>query len=340
MLIRSRVPLRISFGGGGTDVSPYCDIYGGCVINATINRYATVTLKPTDSNEVIIKSIDYDLTLRYDIDKFLAYDGQLDLIKGVINHMREHFHIPSGFELRVHSDAPPGSGLGSSSAVCVALIGAFKEWLNLSLTPYEMAELAFKIERIELGIRGGRQDQYAAAFGGFNFMEFYNTKTIVNPLKLRDEIIYELEHRLVVAYVGGSHNSSEILRKQIENVKSNKKDSVEAMHEIKRLAIEMKNALVTGELDQFGLLMHEAWQHKKKMAEGITNEKIDSIYEAARQAGALGGKVSGAGGGGFMFFMADTNKRYELIDCLLKNKAEVINYSFEPRGLLTWRVRE
>lgn len=339
MLIRSRVPLRISFGGGGTDVSPYCDIYGGCVINATINRYATVTLKPLNSGDILIKSIDYDITLRYDVDSFLAYDGQLDLIKGVINHMREHFQIPCGFEISVHSDAPPGSGLGSSSAVCVALIGAFREWLNLSLTPYEVAELAFKIERVELGIRGGRQDQYAAAFGGFNFMEFYDTRTIVNPLKLRDEIIYELEHRLVVAYIGGSHNSSEILRRQIDNVKSNKKDSIEAMHEIKRLAIEMKNTLVTGDLDRFGLLLHEAWQYKKKMADGISNEKIDSIYEAAKQAGAIGGKISGAGGGGFMFFMADTDKRFDLINCLIRNRAEVINYSFESRGLMTWRIK-
>ncbi|WP_041638941.1 GHMP kinase [Marinitoga piezophila] len=338
MQIRSRVPLRISFGGGGTDVSPYCDKYGGYVINTTINRYATVTLKPTENKDIIIKSIDYDKTIKFDIDQFLAYDGQLDLIKGVINYMKENYNINQGFELYIQNDAPPGSGLGSSSAICVALIGAFQEWLNLPLTPYDIAELAFKIERIDLRIRGGRQDQYAAAFGGFNFMEFYDSKTIVNPLKLREEIINELNHSLVIAYVGGSHNSSEILEKQIKNVKSKNKKSVEAMHEIKEIAVEMKNALVIGKLGKFGLLMDKAWNYKKQMADGITNEKIDRIYEEAKKAGALGGKISGAGGGGFMFFFADIDKRYEVIKTLKNEGAEIINYTFEDKGLHTWKV--
>jgi len=340
MIIRSRVPLRVSFGGGGTDVSPYCDIYGGYVINTTINRYATVSLRILNSNDIIIKSIDYDTTLHYDVDDDIAYNGQLDLVKGVINHIKSNYGFPSGFEVQINNDAPPGSGLGSSSAVCVALIGAFTEWLNLSLTPYDVAELAFKIEREELKIKGGRQDQYAAAFGGFNFMEFYDSKTIVNPLKLRDEVIYELEHSLILAYVGGSHNSSEILEKQINNVKTNKVDSLEAMHEIKRLAIEMKNALVTGKLGKFGNLLDEAWQHKKKMADGITNEHIDKLYELAKKAGALGGKISGAGGGGFMFFFVDADKKYDVIKALTDSGSQIMNYSFEPNGLRTWRVEQ
>ncbi|APT76071.1 GHMP kinase [Marinitoga sp. 1137] len=338
MQIRSRVPLRISFGGGGTDVSPYCDKYGGYVINTTINRYATVTLKPTENKDIIIKSIDYDKTIKFDIDQFLAYDGQLDLIKGVINYMKENYNINQGFELYIQNDAPPGSGLGSSSAICVALIGAFQKWLNLPLTPYDIAELAFKIERIDLKIKGGRQDQYAAAFGGFNFMEFYDSKTIVNPLKLREEIINELNHSLVIAYVGGSHNSSEILEKQIKNVKNKNEKSVEAMHEIKEIAVEMKNALVIGKLGKFGLLMDKAWNYKKQMADGITNEKIDRIYEEAKKSGALGGKISGAGGGGFMFFFADIDKRYEVIKALKNEGAEIINYTFEDKGLHTWKV--
>lgn len=338
MIIRSRVPLRISFGGGGTDVSPYCDLYGGCVINATINRYATVSLRVLKSSEIIVRSIDYDTTLRYDVDSYLAYDGQLDLIKGVINYVRANYGIPAGFELKIHNDAPPGSGLGSSSSVCVALLGAFNEWLKLSLTPYDVAELAYEIERVELGIRGGRQDQYAAAFGGFNFMEFFDSRTIVNPLRLRDEIVLELEHSLVLAYVGGSHNSSEILEKQISNVKQNKHDTLEALHTIKQLAIEMKNALVTGKLGKFGLLLDEAWQYKKRMAEGITNQYIDKIYDIAKEAGALGGKISGAGGGGFMFFFVDADRKYDLIKALTNHGVQIMNYSFEHDGLKTWRV--
>ncbi|QTA38489.1 GHMP kinase [Thermosipho ferrireducens] len=332
------MPLRISFGGGGTDVSPYCDLYGGYVINATINRYATVTLRSLNSKEVVIKSIDYEKTLKYDIDAFLAYDGQLDLIKGVINYVKKHYEVPTGFEIKIQNDAPPGSGLGSSSAVCVALIGAFKEWLNLPLTPYDVAELAFHIERIELGIKGGRQDQYAAAFGGFNFMEFYDSKTIVNPLKLREKIVHELNHSLVVAYIGGSHNSSKILEKQISNVKKRKNESIKAMHEIKKLAVEMKNALVVGKLGKFGLLLDKAWEYKKKMAEGITNEKIDEIYDAAKKAGALGGKISGAGGGGFMFFFTDIDRKYDVINALKNEGVQIINYSFEDLGLVTWKV--
>ncbi|GAB6189633.1 GHMP kinase [Marinitoga arctica] len=338
MLIRSRVPLRISFGGGGTDVSPYCDKYIGYVINTTIDRYATVTLKPNKDKNIIIKSIDYDKTIKYDIDETLAYDGQLDLIKGVINHIKNNYKIEQGFELYIQNDAPPGSGLGSSSAICVALIGAFQEWLNLPLTPYDIAELAFKIERIELKIKGGRQDQYAAAFGGFNFMEFYDSKTIVNPLKLRENVVNELNHSLILAYVGGSHNSSKILENQIKNVKNKNEKSLEAMHEIKKIAIEIKNSLVIGKLGKFGLLLDKAWNYKKQMAEGISNEYIDILYKEAKNAGALGGKISGAGGGGFMFFFADLGKKYDVIKALKNNGATIINYTFEEKGLHTWEV--
>jgi len=340
MHIRSRVPLRISFGGGGTDVSPYCDLYGGSVINATINRYATVTLKSLNTNEIQIKSIDYDKILKYDTYNFLAYDGQLDLIKGVINYINEIYKIPSGFEIKVQCDAPPGSGLGSSSAICVALIGSFKEWLNLPLTPYDIADLAFEIERIKLGMPGGRQDQYAAAFGGFNFMEFFDSKAIVNPLKLRDEIVHELQHSLIIAYIGRGHDSPKILEEQILNVENKKEDSIKAMHEVKRLSVEIKNALVMGKLGKFGLLLDEAWKYKKGMANGITDEKIDKIYDAAKKSGALGGKISGAGGGGFMFFFTDIDKKYDTIKALQKNGAQILNYSFENNGLVTWKINE
>ena len=340
MYIRSRVPLRISFGGGGTDVSPYCDEYGGVVLNATIDRYASVTLKPTKSEDVIVKSIDYDLTLNYKINEDFAFNGQLDLIKGVVRIMKERFGLNEGMEIYVQNDAPPGSGLGSSSAVCVALIGAFKELLKLPLTPYDIAELAFKIERIDLGIKGGRQDQYAAAFGGFNFMEFYKDHTIVNPLRLQEDLIDELQYSLVIAYIGGSHESAGILERQINNVKDKKESSLEAMHNIKALAIEMKNALVMGKLGKFGKLLDKEWNYKKMMAEGITNKFIDKLYESAIKAGALGGKVSGAGGGGYMFFFTDFDKRYSVIKSLKEHGAEIVDFSFTNHGLKTWKVGE
>ncbi|MGC9219280.1 MAG: GHMP kinase [Athalassotoga sp.] len=340
MYIRSRVPLRISFEGGGTDVSPYCDEYGGVVLNATIDRYASVTLRPTKNEDVIVKSIDYDLTLNYKINEDFAFNGQLDLIKGVVRIMKERFGLREGIEIYVQNDAPPGSGLGSSSAVCVALIGAFKELLKLPLTPYDIAELAFKIERIDLGIKGGRQDQYAAAFGGFNFMEFYKDHTIVNPLRLPEDLIDELQYSLVIAYIGGSHESAGILERQINNVKNKKETSLEAMHKIKELAIEMKNALVMGRLGKFGKLLDKEWAYKKAMAEGITNEQIDEIYESAIKAGALGGKISGAGGGGYMFFFTDFDKRYSVIQSLREHNAEIVDFSFTNHGLKTWKVGE
>lgn len=338
MIIRSRVPLRISFAGGGTDVSPYCERYKGAVINVTIDKYATVSLFPHQEYTIEIESIDYDSTIKFEFDQFLAYDGHLDLVKGVINYMRKNYKLPSGFKLRIHNDAPPGSGLGSSSAVCVAIVGAFKHWLNLPLTPYDIAQLAFHIERKELGIKGGRQDQYAAAFGGFNFMEF-DERTIVNPLRLREEIIYELHHSLILAYIGGSHNSSEILERQIGNVKNKKEETINSLHKIKELAYEMKNCLVMGKLGKFGLLLNEAWQAKRNVAFGITNNYIDNLYDSAIKAGALGGKISGAGGGGFMFFFVDADKKYNVLKTLTKKGAQVIDYSFTSNGLHTWEVR-
>lgn len=332
--------MRISFAGGGTDVSPYCDEYGGTVLNATIDRYASVTLKPTKNGDVVVKSIDYDLTVNYKIDEEFAFNGQLDLIKGVIRVMKKKFGLKEGVEIYVQNDAPPGSGLGSSSAVCVALIGAFNEWMRLPLTLYEIADLAFEIERIDMNIKGGRQDQYAAAFGGFNFMEFYKNYTIVNPLRLPEEIVEELQYSLVIAYIGGNHESAGILDRQIENVKNKSESSLDALHEIKRLAVETKNALVTGKLGKFGKLLDSEWEYKKQMASGITNPQIDEIYDSAIKAGALGGKISGAGGGGYMFFFADFDRRYSIINALNSHGAEVVNFSFTNHGLKTWRVGE
>ncbi len=261
MLIRARVPLRISFAGGGTDVSPYTDQYGGAVLNTTISRFATVSLIPRKDSKIVVKSIDFDKTVHYDLSEDFSLSGQFGLIEGVIDHFKKHFNLPSGFEITVQNDAPPGSGLGSSSAVSVAMIGALLELVGSSMTPYEIAELSYKIERIDVGIKGGRQDQYAAAFGGFNFIEFQRDYTLVQPLKLKEDIRLELEHRLVVAYIGGSHNSSEILSDQIKKAK--KEQNIEMLHRQKELAYEMKKALLLGNLDEMGEIMHEAWQVKR-----------------------------------------------------------------------------
>ncbi|WP_026176812.1 GHMP family kinase ATP-binding protein [Desulfurispora thermophila] len=337
MLIRARAPLRISFGGGGTDVPPYCDERGGVVLSATVNRYACATVIP-GGEKFAVRSLDYDATISYGIDDPFVYDGQLDLAKGVIDYFRQRNGFTEGMEIFLHNDAPPGSGLGSSSAITVALISAIAEHLRLPLDSYQIAELAYHIERIDVGIKGGKQDQYAASFGGFSFIEFHDGVTVVNSLRLRSEIICELEYSLVFAYVGGQHFSSHIIEKQVENYRQGREDSVQAMDRLKELAYEMKKALLLGKLQQFGELLDVAWQNKKRMAEGISNPRIDEVYNEARRAGALGGKVSGAGGGGFMFFFCNPGRRFAVQERLKQLGAQLVNFSFVKEGVQTWSV--
>jgi len=337
MTIRSRSPLRISFGGGGTDVSPYCDERGGAVLSATIDRYAYATLEPA-GDLIVVESIDYDVSIAYALDEEFVYDGQLDLAKAVIDRFRVDHGLTGGMRIRLHNDAPPGSGLGSSSAICVALAGALATHLRVTLDPYQLAELAFRVERVDAGIKGGRQDQYATAFGGFNFIEFGRESTVVNPLRLRPETLYELEYGLIFAYVGGQHFSSRIIEQQVGNYRSGVASTVAAMSRIKELAGEMKRALLLGDIPVFGALLDEGWEAKKRMADGITNPRIDDVYRSAKAAGALGGKVSGAGGGGFMFFLADPAKRFAVSEALLSEGAELVNFTFVDEGMRAWTV--
>ena len=337
MIVRGRAPLRISFGGGGTDVSPYCDERGGAVLSATIDRYAYATLVP-GGDQLVVRSIDYDVSVTFDLEEEFVFDGQLDLAKAVLGHFRALGGLEGGLEVFLHNDAPPGSGLGSSSAITVALVAALAEYTRLTLDTYELAELAFKLEREDVGIKGGRQDQYASAFGGFNFIEFERHATIVDALRLRPDLVYELEYNLVFAYVGGQHFSSHIIEKQIDNFERGSGDAVAAMDRIKAIALEMKRALLLGHLDEFGVLLDEGWRNKKLMADGISNERVDNIYEAAREAGAVGGKISGAGGGGFMFFLCSPQRRFAVQDALRRCGAELVNLGFVQEGVRAWTV--
>jgi len=336
--IRSRAPLRIAFGGGGTDVSPYADERGGLVLNATINRYAYVTLVPNDSGMIRLRSLDYDEEVEFAAADGPPQDsGKMKLALGVVRGMEVVGSKPGeGFDLFTHTDAPPGSGLGASSTMVVALIGAFEAWLRTGLDRYEIARLAYKIERKDLGMHGGRQDQYAAAFGGFNFMEFRGDDVLVNPLRIPSETIWELEYSLVLAWTGRSRLSSTIIEQQIENFRNKNSKAVAAMDRTRDLASEMKRVLLTGDLQLFGEHLHEAWGMKQRMAGGISNAEIDSIYKAARNAGAPGGKVSGAGGGGFMFFFTAFDRRHEVERAIEAHNAKVVHFSFTGRGLETW----
>ena len=340
MLIRAQAPLRLGLAGGGTDVSPYSDIYGGAILNATISMYAYATIKPRKDGKIIINAIDIDKRVELKAEEYLELDGTLDLIKGVYNRIvKEFVKNPLSFELFTYVDAPPGSGLGSSSTLVVTTIGAFAEWLQLPLGEYDIAYLAYEIERKDLGMVGGKQDQYAATFGGFNFMEFYdNDKVIVNPLRIKPNIINELQFNLVLYYTETSRLSSEIIEAQVKNIKKKKERSIEAMHKLKEQALMMKEAILKGKLDEIGEILDYGWQYKKQMAEKISNPLIDEIYETAKKAGATGGKISGAGGGGFMMFYCPGNTRYKVIESLQKFGGEFRRFQFTKYGLETWKV--
>jgi D-glycero-alpha-D-manno-heptose-7-phosphate kinase len=340
MIIRSKAPLRIGLAGGGSDVSPYSDLYGGAILNATINMYAYATIIPSNSGRIVFRAEDKKERAEYDSVPVLPFDGTLDLLKGIYNRIVKDFtHKALSFELVTWVDAPPGSGLGSSSTLVTAVLGAFVEWLGLPLGEYDLAFLAYQIERIDLGYSGGKQDQYAATFGGVNFMEFYaDDKVIVNPLRIRNEIMNELAFNMVLYYTGTSRLSSLIIEKQQNSIRQHKQQSVEAMHKTKEMATLMKEALLKAELNRIGKLMHEAWQYKKQMAEGISNETIDHIYDSALHAGALGGKISGAGGGGYMFFFCPASYRYEVIKTLEKFGGIVTPFDFTQNGLNSWIV--
>lgn len=337
IMIRAKSPLRISFAGGGTDVSPYMDERGGVVLSATIDKYAYGTLRVCEEKTITVQSFDYDMMAKYVTDEPLKYDGSLDLVKAVINRL--NYHGPqNGFELYIHNDAPPGSGLGGSSAMVVALVGLFSRWRHLPLAPYEVAELAHQIERVDLGLTGGKQDQFASVFGGFNFIEFHKHSTIVHPLRIDQDTLNELDYNLLLCYTGHTRNSDPIIDTQIRNYVDGRVDAVAAMDRLKELTILLKNALLRGRLDDFGHLLHDAWLAKKQMSSLISTPGLDRLYEAARAAGALGGKITGAGGGGYMFFYCPFGRRHHVAAAIEALGAQIVDFSFEFRGLQTWPV--
>lgn len=340
MIYRSKAPLRIGLAGGGTDVSPYCDIYGGAILNASVSLYAYATIIEIDDEKILIEALDRDEAETYNLNSVLPINGKLDILKGVINRIQKDYgYLNRGFRLSTSVDAPAGSGLGTSSTLVVAIIGAFTEMLKLPLGDYDIAHYAFEIERNDLGLSGGRQDQYAAMFGGVNFMEFYkDDKVIVNPLRIRPQYMHELENNLLLYFTDTSRESAKIIDEQVSNVNKKNEKSIEAMHQLKEQAKMMKEALLKGKLNEFGEILDYGFKHKKEMAQNISNSRIEDIYSAAKLAGATGGKISGAGGGGFMIFYCPANSKFSVAKSLKKFGGEIKNYSFIKYGLTTWTI--
>ena len=340
MLIRSKAPLRLGLAGGGTDIANYYNLYGGYVLNVAIDMYAYCTIEPNYKGKIEFHAVDLNEREEYASEEILKISQLLPLHTGIYNKIvSDYSKKPLSFKMTTYSDAPAGSGLGSSSSLVVAILKAYEEWLNLPLSEYDIATLAYKIEREELGFAGGKQDQYAATFGGVNFIEFYNDeKVIVNPLRLKRWIRNELEASLVLFYTGVSRESANIIKEQIEHTQKGDAKNIESMHELKKQAVFMKEALLKGDFQGFSDCLLKGWLAKKNTASSITNNFLDELYQFAMDNGAESAKISGAGGGGFMMIYCDPCRRMILIDALKKKQGMVLTPSLTEIGTQAWTL--
>ena len=334
IISKAKSPVRISFAGGGTDLTTYFSQEDGVVLNTTINKFAHAVLEKRNDSIIKIFSNDLDTKVKYNDITELKLDGKLALIKSVIKLLNPDF----GFELYTYSDVPAGSGLGGSAVLLSAIIGTFNNFRENKFSDYEIAELAFHAERVELGLAGGWQDQYATVFGGFNFMEFKNHENIINPLRVSSDILNEMEDSLLLCYSGQNHNSGTIHDDQKENM--NKKKQKEFAQISKNIAHEMKSKLLKGQLDNFGKLLHKGWEAKKQFSDKITSPFLDEIYNYALNNGALGGKLLGAGGGGYFLFYVPTFNKIRLINAIKEKGLEIEAFTFDNIGLRSWITKE
>jgi len=335
-VVRAKAPLRLSFAGGGTDVPPFPALAGGAVLSATITRYTFASLRPRADRQVSVTSLDFDREVQFGVDDPLNLDGDLDLPKAAVHRMIDR--DAAGFDLFLTSNVPPGSGLGSSSSMMVALVGLLQEHYGLTLTDYEIAGMAAALEREDLGIRGGLQDFYAATFGGFNYIEFEADRVVVNPLRISPDTVNELEATMLLVYTGRTRMSDHIISDQTKRYVAQEPDSLIGLRLQRELALSMKDALLRQEHDLFGSLLHEAWVAKRLMSPRISTPEIDEAYDEARKAGALGGKVTGAGGGGFMVFYCPFDKRHLVAERMTALGLVVTEFAFTAKGLTTWRT--
>ena len=331
--IRARAPLRVSYAGGGTDVPPYPDLKGGVVLSSTIENYAYCSIAPRDDKKITISKENQAFHLAADDLDELKGSGEVEFVKAVAHR----FHPPSGFDVNLRYDALPGTGLGSSSALCVSLIGAFRDWEGRSMTDYDVANLAYQVERKDVGIPGGMQDQYASTFGGFNLIEFRREANIVNSLRIKRETLNELEYNSLLCFTGSTRQSGGILQRQISSYENKDPRVLEALDQMKDLTFQMKDLLLTGNLTDFATLLNSEWELKKALDRGISTESTETLLKAAREAGALGGKLLGAGGGGFLLLYCEPGKQVQVQNAIEGLDARTFPVRFDQDGLQTWR---
>jgi D-glycero-alpha-D-manno-heptose-7-phosphate kinase len=333
--IRSRAPVRISFGGGGSDLTHYFENSSGAVINAAISIYSHAAMRVRSDSKIIISSLDLGAELIADnLEHALLQKGPFGLIQSLLSVIQPKF----GFELYLNSDFPVGSGLGGSATISAAVLGCFNALRMDQWNQHEIAEIAFQAERLHLGIAGGWQDQYAAVFGGFNFIEFNPSENVINPIRVQYDIVNELEASLVLCDTGIEHHSGNIHDNQKETMAS---DSVcEKVKANVELSYETRNFLLKGELEKFGESLDKSWRLKRNFSSLISSVHLDSIYDGAIKHGASGGKLLGAGGGGFFIFFVSPFKKHALINYLKSKKLSLQPFRFEPDGLKTWTSRD
>ncbi len=340
MLIRSKAPLRLGLAGGGTDVSPYSDTFGGSILNATINMYSYTFLEiNNNSSHCIFEAKDLGIQDIVECSKSLDINENLRLHRAVYKRVMDTFNNSKYIPLKImtFSDAPPGSGLGSSSTIVVSMLEAYKKFLSLPLGEYDLAKLAFEIERIDCGFAGGKQDQYAAAFGGFNFMEFYeNDRVVINPLRIRSNIIYELESSIILYYTGRSRDSGKIITDQIKSSKSKSSKSLSALHELKKSSYRTKEMLLKGDIHGIASELNIAWEAKKATAKSVTNHNIDEVEALIRDEGAISLKVSGAGGGGFLMIFVYPERKIDVMKSLDIFDGHIQKFQFTNEGSVAW----
>ncbi len=339
LVVRAKAPLRVSFAGGGTDLYSYFKDYGGYVLSSTMDKYCQGTLVKRSDQRITLHSSDLGAFEELSSINQLSYGGKMDLIKAVIKLMEPSY----GFDLYLYSDVPPGTGLGSSASIAAVVASLLNHLKEDKLDDYQLSELIYRAERDEIKIAGGWQDQYATVFGGFNFMEFNRQEIIVHPLRLSEEIIEELNSNLFLCYTGKTRESGEIqsrlVKRQDKNSADKDEDVILALSRLKEITLKMRSALLKGKIEEFGELLHESWENKKRLDPQISSSYINQLYDLAIKNGALGGKLLGAGGGGYLLFYCSPLKRKKVTEELTKAGGQVLTFNFDRTGVISWLVR-
>jgi D-glycero-alpha-D-manno-heptose-7-phosphate kinase len=328
LIVRS--PVRISFGGGGTDLPAYYEQFDGAVLNTAINKYFYTILGRRSDECIQIISSDLRVCESWHGLSAVEIEGSgLEIPVAALKYLGREMYV----DLFLASEIPPGTGLGSSASVCVNVLKTLTSYLQMPLSKQDLAETAFHIARNVLQRHVGKQDEYAAAFGGMNFIEFLaDGNTRVQAVDLRPATITELQNNLLLFFTGASHHSWGILAEQEQSTRANSRKPIEALHEIKELAYRMREALKTGDLRSFAFLLHESWLSKRQVSANVSNSRIDALYDLALENGALGGKITGAGGGGFLLLYCEPPRQQDVRRALADKGLKEMTFSFDFQG--------